>query len=1076
MNKIVKHPVLDIKTGEITTFKFENGIVHAEKGFTIASALHQAGYPVHSHSIDKRKRSLECGIGKCGACEMLVDGEIKRICITKVDGVKEVQEIPENYHSKVKGIFKKKRTSLYKTHVAIIGAGPSGLAARQILNEHNIPNLLIDSNQMVGGQFIMQTHQFFFFEKEKKYGGLRGPEIAKVLGGKSHRNIMLNSIVWDILEGKRLATRNIINSEICYVDAHYLIVATGAIPYMPPFKNDDIPGVYTAAVIQKMMNLEFTLLGKNILTIGAGNIGYLTSYQLKQAGANVVGIIEAADKEGGFPVQANRVKRLGIPIMTSNIILEATPNKNKDGISGAILAECKNFKPIPGAEKIIENIDAINICTGLVPDEQLFDKGCEVFGRVCYGPGDVLRIGEGTSAVLQGQIAAYHVLQAINSGYNYHSYLELSKAFIDSQQMPVKILDKPYIPNDERMNKKPFVIIDCLYSFACNPCVFSCPSKAIEKISASTVPSIDFEKCVGCMECVYQCPGLAIFGYDLRHNIITLPLEFDYEDGLKIYLVDNKGHVIDQGIIQKIISKPNNTNLARIKPTMLTGKDMLDIRGFIPKEEYPEELKLTSHQVTQAKTYICHCEDVKLDEILNIIGDRKYISIDEIKHTTRLGMGACRGKRCFKRLNGLLLERDISLVGKPSPRAPLSSMVKMGESYPSEVKDRVITNIGTHKPKINTIDVFIAGGGIGGSALFRYLSEEGLKPVMANYLYGSSWRNIAGGRPNFSLPELSEIARNNQAIFKKLQQIKNIYYQPTKYITFAHNEKMAKILEDSMVFSDAYMIEPKDFTREISPFINPKLDKYVAALIARNCWQASPGRVIDLIRTIGINNGGIILEDYKVVDVLKEKDIYKITVETHDHNIEEFHTKRFINALGVEGSKFASTLGMKTDLYHVKHQAFITRRLPRMGIKNQLLPMIIDRSTCKGFIAVYGQQLAETGQIIGCASPLIEPLETAKDQKINSREFIEIVSETFVDWLPELSSIGFQAIWSGYYVEPRMIIDPELGLFLGLRGQGFMLGQYLARLYVDKLLGKKTPPYFNRLQLDGDGIPEYALK
>ena len=31
------------------------------------------------------------------------------------------------------------------------------------------------------------------------------------------------------------------------------------------------------------MNNEFTLLGKNILTVGAGNIGYLTSYQAIQA-------------------------------------------------------------------------------------------------------------------------------------------------------------------------------------------------------------------------------------------------------------------------------------------------------------------------------------------------------------------------------------------------------------------------------------------------------------------------------------------------------------------------------------------------------------------------------------------------------------------------------------------------------------------------------------------------------------------------------------------------------------------------------------------------------------------------
>jgi glycine/D-amino acid oxidase-like deaminating enzyme len=138
--------------------------------------------------------------------------------------------------------------------------------------------------------------------------------------------------------------------------------------------------------------------------------------------------------------------------------------------------------------------------------------------------------------------------------------------------------------------------------------------------------------------------------------------------------------------------------------------------------------------------------------------------------------------------------------------------------------------------------------------------------------------------------------------------------------------------------------------------------------------------------------------------------------------------------------------------------------------------MLIDRRKYKGFSAVYGQQLKETGQIIGCASPAIEPLDTDKNLKVNTKEFIEIVSEIFVDWIPELSSVGFQAVWGGYYVEPRYIVDPELGLFIGLRGHGFMLGQYLAKVYVDKLNGKETPGYFDRLKLSGDGLPETSFK
>jgi hypothetical protein len=262
MLKITEHPILDIENRETSDFLFEGKPVSGDKGLTIAAALHQAGFPVHSHSLRGRNRSLECGIGKCGACEMLVDGKIRRICITRIDGVKEVSEVPKDYRPSPSAVDKGTSTRVFRTTVAIIGAGPAGLATREILNQHGVDNLVIDNNDRIGGQFLMQTHQFFFFEKEKKFGGMRGFDIAKTLAGENLDGILLDSTVWDILEGKRLAIKNISTQEIYYVDAEYLVIATGAVPFMPAFENDDVPGVYTAAVVQKMMNTEFTLLGK----------------------------------------------------------------------------------------------------------------------------------------------------------------------------------------------------------------------------------------------------------------------------------------------------------------------------------------------------------------------------------------------------------------------------------------------------------------------------------------------------------------------------------------------------------------------------------------------------------------------------------------------------------------------------------------------------------------------------------------------------------------------------------------------------------------------------------------------
>lgn len=1083
MYKISSHPILPIPEENIVEFLFEGIKVKGQKGQTIAAALHQAGYQVHSHSIEHRKRTMECGIGKCGACEMMVDGKIRRICVTNVDGVKQVERLKEDngFNEAVKNSknFSKEKSApkkIYKTAVAIIGAGPAGLSVREDLKKEGIDNIVLDNNSHIGGQFLMQTHQFFFFEKEKRFGGMRGFDIAKTLAGDSYDGIFLNCVVWDILEGKRLAVKNITTDEEFYVDAQELVIATGAVPFMPAFKNDDVPGVYTAAVVQRMMNTQFTLLGKNILTVGAGNIGYLTSYQAMQAGANVKAIIEAMPNEGGFPVQANRVRRLGIPIMTSHVLLEAIPNDDYTGITGAIIAKCENFKPIPGTEQRLDGIDCINICTGLLPDNQLLTKGNKVFGLSCHGVGDSVRIGEGTSAVLRGKQCAFEVMQNLGRRINYEAYLTISKEYIDSQQKPKRILEQPNKPDTKRMNEKPFVIMDCLYGFACNPCSFACKQGAITKSSTSVTPVLDYSKCIGCMECVYQCPGLAIFGYNIAKNTLFLPVEYEVKEGAEVFLIDNNGRKLGEGVVEKIMVKPNKTNVARVHSNTLTGEDLTTVRGFIVKENYPEPLRLSKGNEDDLKTYICHCEDVTLEKILNAVGDRKSITADELKHITRLGMGACRGKRCLPRAKTALRAYGIDIIGEFTPRGPMANLVELGDVINKDKKEDIFSPADSTTKVTQKVGAIVAGGGMAGSATFRYLAEAGLKPLLINKDRGSSWRNIAGGRPAFSLPALADIANHNHDIFKDLASKYNIDYHLIRYVSFAHNENEYKSLDLSREWSDAYMIECKDFRKEISEYFNPNLKTYSHALISNDCWQATPGKTVNVVRNIGKSLGGIVLENTELIDVEKIGKEYKVLIKDANNKYTEYRTEIFVNALGAGAEKFASRLGIETGLYPVKHQAFITKRLPLIGKDGACLDMLIDRRKYKGFSAVYGQQLTDTGQIIGCASPGNDATEAGKDLTVNTQRFLEIASEVFTDWIPALKEVGIQATWAGYYTEPRYIVDPELGLFVGMRGHGFMLSQYVGKMYVDALMGRPVPEYFKDLSIKGSGLSEMAFK
>lgn len=170
MYRINTHPILPVPAEELVSFDFEGKTIKGQKGQTIAAALHQAGYPVHSLSLEHRNRTMECGIGKCGACEMLVDGKIRRICVTKVDGVRNVARLSAD--NGFKGMLFSEKSGeedgkeVYRTTVAIIGAGPAGLAVREELRKEGVDCLVIDSNSEIGGQFLMQTHQFFFSKGE----------------------------------------------------------------------------------------------------------------------------------------------------------------------------------------------------------------------------------------------------------------------------------------------------------------------------------------------------------------------------------------------------------------------------------------------------------------------------------------------------------------------------------------------------------------------------------------------------------------------------------------------------------------------------------------------------------------------------------------------------------------------------------------------------------------------------------------------------------------------------------------------------------------------------------------------
>ena len=127
-----------------------------------------------------------------------------------------------------------------------------------------------------------------------------------------------------------------------------MVLATGATESGLAFPGWTLPGVMGAGCAQTMMNVHRVLPGQRVLMVGSGNVGLIVAYQLLQAGAEVVGVVEALPRVGGYPVHAAKIARAGVPIYTGYSVKQA----DGDGCVAevTIWQVDERWRGVPGSE------------------------------------------------------------------------------------------------------------------------------------------------------------------------------------------------------------------------------------------------------------------------------------------------------------------------------------------------------------------------------------------------------------------------------------------------------------------------------------------------------------------------------------------------------------------------------------------------------------------------------------------------------------------------------------------------------------------------------------------------------
>jgi thioredoxin reductase len=313
--------------------------------------------------------------------------------------------------------------------IAIVGAGPAGLSAAYQAASAGADVLVIDENKLPGGQLFKQIHKFFGSGEHK--AGVRGYEIGRQLLEMvegSGAKVLMDSLVYGIMPDKSMG---ILSGGVNYsVEAKKIILACGAKENAMAFPGCTLPGVMGAGAAQTMANVNRVLPGKRILMVGSGNVGLIVSYQLMQAGAQVLAVVEGAPVIGGYGVHAGKIRRAGVPIYVRHTLVRVWGDGE---VEHAEIAEIDDkWRPVPGTEKTYD-VDAVCLAVGLNPMTELawmcgcefayipalgghvplHDGGMETTVEGVYVAGDVTGVEEASSAIEEGNLAGVSAAEAL---------------------------------------------------------------------------------------------------------------------------------------------------------------------------------------------------------------------------------------------------------------------------------------------------------------------------------------------------------------------------------------------------------------------------------------------------------------------------------------------------------------------------------------------------------------------------------------------------------------------------------------------------------------------------------------
>ncbi len=172
--------------------------------------------------------------------------------------------------------------------LAIIGAGPAGIAAAVLAAELRLDTVLVDEQESPGGQIYRAIERA---EPDTPLGSdyLAGRPLAAALRA-SRVDYRPGTNLWHIDPDGTLFLENAGRTET--VIARRVLLATGAIERPVPIPGWTLPGVMTAGAAQILLKSADLVPEGGAVLAGQGPLLYLVASQLVRAGAPPVALLE----------------------------------------------------------------------------------------------------------------------------------------------------------------------------------------------------------------------------------------------------------------------------------------------------------------------------------------------------------------------------------------------------------------------------------------------------------------------------------------------------------------------------------------------------------------------------------------------------------------------------------------------------------------------------------------------------------------------------------------------------------------------------------------------------------------